>query len=142
MRKQNFYLEMVTPFKILFQETVQHVRVPGIDGYLGILPGHIPLITILKIGEIKVDLDYGTKYFATSGGLIEVLPHQTRLLLETAEEAAFIDIQRAHTARERAKSLLAEKLYEYELEEARIELLKAENRIRVAEKVGYHEVKS
>jgi F-type H+-transporting ATPase subunit epsilon len=129
-----FQLEIITPFQIIYQCQVEHLRAPGIEGYFGVLAGHEPFITTLRIGEIKVDLEKETKYFATSGGIIEVLPHKTTVLVETAEEAQSIDTQRARSSHERAKKRLTEKVVGTDIERARLALIKALNRLKVAKR--------
>ncbi len=132
MKEKFFDLEIVTPLQILYHEKVKHVRLPGTEGYLGILAGHAPLVTTLKIGEIKVDLEKETKYFATSGGIAEVLPFSTTILVETAEEASQIDLKRALASRKRAKEQIKSKLNEIDRQQAQESLKKAENRLSIA----------
>lgn len=134
MNDKYFKLEIITPFQIIYQHQVKHVRMPGTEGYFGVLAGHAPFITTLRTGEIKVDLEHETKYFATSGGTVEVLPHSVTVLVETAEEASQIDVTRALSARDRAQKRLKEKSPETDLERAKAALLRAVNRIGVAQK--------
>ncbi len=134
MKEKFFDLEILTPFQIIYHEKVRHIRVPGVDGYFGVLAGHAPLITSLTIGEIKVDLENGRKYFATSGGTIEVLPYKTSVLVETAESVENIDIARAAAAKARAEKRMKEKQPETNLERAKLALMKANNRLKIQEK--------
>lgn len=136
MKEKFFNLEIVTPFQILYHEKVKHVRLPGTEGYFGILAGHAPFVTTLKIGEIKVNLEHETKYFATSGGIVEVLPYSTTILVETAEEASQIDLKRAIDAKKHAKEQLKMKLKEMEEQQAQDALLRAENRLSVAKHIN------
>ena len=134
-----FNLEIITPQKIIYQQQVKHIRLPGVDGYFGILTGHAPFITSLAIGEIKVDLENDTKFFATSGGVVEVLPQTTRVLVETAEEASKIDVERAIYAKERAKRRLTERVPGTDLERAKDAWYKALNRLKIAKKTKHNE---
>lgn len=134
MEDKYFKLEIITPFQIIYQQEVKHARMPGTEGYFGILAGHAPFITTLRVGEIKVDLEHETKYFATSGGTVEVLPHSVTVLVETAEEASQIDVARALAAKDRAEKRLKEKTPDTDLERAKAALLRAINRIGVAQR--------
>ena len=131
-----FDLEIITPIEVLFKAKVKHIRLPGTEGYLGILAGHAPLVTTLRIGEIKIDLENNeTKYFANSGGIAEVFPNKTSVLVETAEEATQIDVERAISAKERAERRLADKVTETDIERDRQLLAKAINRIKISNMV-------
>lgn len=134
MEDKYFKLEIITPFQIIYQQQVKHIRMPGTEGYFGVLAGHAPFITTLRTGEIKVDLEHDTKYFATSGGTVEVLPHSVTVLVETAEEASQIDVARALAAKGRAEKRLKEKSPDTDLERAKAALLRAINRIGVAQR--------
>jgi len=134
MKDKFFTLEIITPFQILYQDEVKHLRAPGINGYFGVLAGHAPFITALRIGEIKVNLEKETKYFATSGGTIEVLPHKTTILVETAEEASTINTERSKQAKSRAENRLTEKTSSLDIERAHNALQKAINRLNVSKR--------
>ncbi|MDZ7373911.1 MAG: F0F1 ATP synthase subunit epsilon [candidate division KSB1 bacterium] len=133
---KTFLLEIVTPQGVVFSDQVEAVRAPGIDGYFGVLPGHTPLMTALRVGEIRVRRKGELIRFATSGGFVEVLPRRMIILAETAEEAAKIDVARALAARERALKRLRQRTPDIDLERARAALARAMNRLRVA---GYEE---
>lgn len=135
MEAKFFNLEIITPQKIIYQCEVKHIRLPGVDGYLGIKAGHAPFITSLAVGEIKADLAYETKIFATSGGIVEVLPHKTSVLVETAEDASQIDIERAIYAKDRAKRRMAERVPGTDLERAKDAWYRAVNRLKIAHKL-------
>jgi len=131
-----FDLEIISPVSVLFKSQVKHIRLPGIEGSFGILAGHMPLVTTLVPGEIKIDLDSeNTKYFATSGGIVEVLPTKTKILIETAEEAKEIDLERAIYAKERAERRLSEKPTGTDFERAKKALIRANTRIRILKKI-------
>jgi F-type H+-transporting ATPase subunit epsilon len=132
MQEKYFKLEIITPFQIIYQNQVRHVRIPGTEGYFGVLAGHAPFIATLQIGEIKVESDRETKYFAISGGIVEVLPYSTTVLVETAEEANQIDISRAQSAKMRAKSQLKNHAAELIPDQEELALKRAENRLKIS----------
>ncbi|MFQ5822713.1 MAG: F0F1 ATP synthase subunit epsilon [bacterium] len=134
MLPQKLKFEILTPFQKVYSSDVSAVRVPGLNGYFGVLPGHTPLLAALKIGEIKVQIDNKTLYFATSGGFVEVLTHSISVLAESAESAATININRAQEAKERATKRLKEGRKTWDVVRAKAALLRAINRIRVASK--------
>lgn len=101
-------VEIVTPERRLLSEEVDMVTLPGIEGQMGILRGHVPLLTLLDIGEIVLHKQNDTRYIAVGGGIVEVRPDKVTILAETAEQAEEIDLQRAEAARERARISLAE----------------------------------
>lgn len=134
-----FNLEIITPQKVIYQCEVKHIRLPGVDGYFGIKAGHAPLITSLAVGEIKAELASEIKFFATSGGVVEVLPHKTSVLVETAEDASQIDIERAIYAKDRAKRRMTERVPGTDLERAKDAWYRAVNRLRIARKTKQSE---
>ncbi len=103
------HLEIVTPEKQIFSGDVDSVTLPSTTGYLGILPGHAPLLTELGIGEVRYTCGDKTEYLFCSWGFAEVLPGRVVLLAQTAEMASDIDIKRAEEAKARAEMLLASK---------------------------------
>ena len=102
-------LEVVTPERKTFSEDVDMVTIPGIDGELGILPLHVPLITALQPGELRVLKGGQESYLATGGGFAEVLPDRVSILTDMAMLSADIDENAAQTAMDRAKAALADK---------------------------------
>lgn len=101
-------LTIVSPEKELYSGDVDIVLAPGIDGQLGILPNHAPLITQLADGELCTRVGEEEYYFAIHGGFMHVLPDRVIVLADVAERADEIDIERAQAARQRAMELLAE----------------------------------
>jgi F-type H+-transporting ATPase subunit epsilon len=99
-------LRIVTPERSLVTEAVDEVVLPGVEGYLGALPGHTPLLTSLKIGEIKYRSGGAWSYLAVSWGFAEILPDRVTILADVAERAEEIDVERAKSARERAEKKL------------------------------------
>ncbi|MDZ7361247.1 MAG: F0F1 ATP synthase subunit epsilon [candidate division KSB1 bacterium] len=137
---KSFTLEIVTPFRKVFSGNVAAIVAPGEEGYLGVLPGHTPLLTSLQTGYLKVesstaDGESRTLYFAISGGFAEVLPTGVKIFAETAEAAAEIDVKRAEEAKERAMKRLQEGRKQWDLARARGSLARAKNRLEVAGRV-------
>jgi F-type H+-transporting ATPase subunit epsilon len=100
-------LQIVTPQRHVLQETVQAIEIPGKEGYLGVLPGHAPLITELGIGILAYRKGSETRYLSVIQGYAEVLPDRVIVLAEISERAEEIDIGRARAAQERAQAQLA-----------------------------------
>ncbi len=126
-------LEIVTPDRLLVSETVDEVVLPGTEGYLGVLPGHAPLLTALAEGEISYRIGNRTWYLAVSGGFAEVLHHRVSLLAETCEKPEEIDLPRAESARDRARAELTKAgSTESDVQRAAAALRRAMVRIRVA----------
>ncbi|MCL2706992.1 MAG: F0F1 ATP synthase subunit epsilon [Dehalococcoidia bacterium] len=96
-------LDIVTAERMVFSEEVEEVIVPGIDGELGILPYHAPLMTILSSGELQIRQEGTEVNLAVSGGFIDVRPDHIIILADSAERAEEIDISRAEEARRRAE---------------------------------------
>jgi F-type H+-transporting ATPase subunit epsilon len=99
-------LEIVTPDRQVVHESVSSVTIPGKNGYLGILPGHSPLLSELKVGEVVYTRDDTKHYLAVSWGFAEVLPNRCIILVQSAERAEEIDLTRAERALERAEERL------------------------------------
>ena len=126
-------LEIVTPEKLVEKDTVSEVQIPGKDGYLGVLPGHAPLITELGVGEIRYRGD-GMEYrLAVAWGFAEILPNKVTILAETAERANEIDLPRAQKAKQAAEERLHAADDEETTDKALNQLARAETRIAVAE---------
>ncbi len=129
-------LIVVTPEKQLLRQSVAEVQLPGAEGYLGILPGHAPLMTELGIGELSYHDSSGKEsaHLAIIRGFAEVLPDRVTLLAETAEFAAEIDLARAEAARARAEKHLASGDPNINWDRASVALQRAVIRIQVARK--------
>ncbi len=128
-----FQLEIVTPEKKVVDTPAEEIQIPGKNGYLGILPGHAPLITELSVGEITFRSGSTEERFAVAWGFAEVLPDKVTILAETAERPSEIDAERARKAKERAEKRLASGDTEVDVERALESLHKAEVRLQVAE---------
>src|SRR5215475_11880229 len=120
-----FQLEIVTPDRQVVDDRAEEAQIPGKGGYLGILPGHAPLITELAVGEISYRTGAQTKRLAVAWGFAEVLPAKVTILAETAERAEEIDVERARKAKERAEQMLKERSDQVDEESARMALERA-----------------
>jgi F-type H+-transporting ATPase subunit epsilon len=129
-------LIVVTPERQLLRETVVEVTIPGLDGQLGILPGHAPLITELGIGELgyRTATSSQTTTLAIVHGFAEVLPERVTVLAETAERAEEIDLARAEAALARAEKRMVSHDPDIDWDRAAIALQRAVIRIHVARK--------
>jgi F-type H+-transporting ATPase subunit epsilon len=127
-----FQLEIVTPEKKVVDTAVEEVQIPGKNGYLGILPGHAPLITELAVGEITFRGASGEQHLAVAWGFAEVLPDKVTVLAETAERPSEIDVERSRKAKERAEQLLTSGDTSVDVERALDALARAEARLQVA----------
>ncbi len=101
-------LEIVTPEEKVYSETVDSVVLPGVEGEAGILPGHVPLLTMLKPGELTVSKDGQEVVLAVDKGFAQVLGDKVSVLAEGAIDIAEIDLTAVDEARERAEKALAE----------------------------------
>jgi F-type H+-transporting ATPase subunit epsilon len=101
---ETFELEVVTPERQLVKEQVEEAQIPGREGYLGVLPGHAPLLTELGTGFMYYVVAGKRRYLSIHGGFAEVLPDRVRLLANGSERAEEIDVERARRALERAQS--------------------------------------
>jgi len=129
---KHIHLEIVTPERQLFSGQVDAVTVPSTTGYLGILPGHAPLLAELGIGEISYKIGDHTEYLFCSWGFLEVLPDRVVVLAQTAEKASDIDLNRAEQAKNRAEKLLASKAPDTDYARAQLALLRAISRLDAA----------
>ncbi len=136
MSVEAIQLVIVTPQRQLLRESVAEVQLPGANGYLGVLPGHAPLITELGIGELSYHDLSGKEsaHLAIIRGFAEVLPDRVTVLAETAELAHEIDLARADAARARAEKRLASGDTNIDWDRASISLQRALIRIQVARK--------
>jgi F-type H+-transporting ATPase subunit epsilon len=129
-------LTVVTPARQLLRETVVEVTIPGLDGQLGILPGHAPLITELGIGELSYRTATSSvpTTLAIIRGFAEVLPDRATVLAETAERAGEIDLTRAEAALARAEKRIGSQDPNIDWDRASIALKRAVIRVQVARK--------
>lgn len=129
-----FELEIVTPEKLVVKDVAEEAQIPGKNGYLGILPGHAPLITELAVGEITYRIGGMTKHISVAWGFAEVLPNKTTILAETAERPDEIDVNRAERAKERCEQALKSPTPDMDYDAVQAALQRAETRLDVAKK--------
>jgi len=135
--KGKMLLEIVAPSRqVVRSERVDEVIAPGSEGEFGVLPGHTPFLTTLKVGVLSYREGHDWHYLAVDWGYAEVGPDRVVILAEGADRASEIDITEARLAKEQAEKKLSEKLEQKEYEKARIDLMRAMIRIQVSEKHG------
>ena len=130
-------LTVVTSDRALVHEQVEELQIPGAEGYLGILPGHAPLFSELKVGELGYRIGDRWFWLSIAWGFVEVLPDQVRLLAETAERAHEIDVERATRAKERAEERISKGGDDIDYKRALVALERALIRLQVSQK-GRH----
>jgi F-type H+-transporting ATPase subunit epsilon len=130
---RKLHVDIVTVEGRRFKGDADFVVAPGSEGELGILPQHIPLLTFLQPGTVKVRNDSDEQFFFVSGGFLEVRPDEVTVLADAAERAEDIDEARAEEARRRAADLLQQKLSDTDQAAAAVALARAEARLRLAD---------
>lgn len=131
---EKIHLVIVTPERQLFSGLVDQVTVPSTQGYLGILPGHAPLLAELGIGNIGYRIGIHSELLFCSWGFAEVLPDRVVLLAQTAEPASEIDLKRAEQARSRAEKRLSSKDPNLDFARAELALFRAISRLEAAKR--------
>ncbi len=130
-------VEIVTGERVVYtEEDVDMVVAPGIDGTLGILPRHAPLITVLSSGELRIKKGGREEALVVFGGFMEVTPDRVIVLADTAENVEEIDLAQAEEARRRAEASIANRQGQVDLEEAEAALRRATLRLRVGQRRG------
>ena len=130
MSKQ-FHLDIITPTSTESFDSVEYVRIPSLDGLLGIQAKHAQAIIGLDIGEIRITREGKNYFYATSGGFVDIASEGVQLLLETIEEASMVDQYRASDSLDRAKKRIKEPS-SINLERANKSVKRAQNRIRIS----------
>ena len=125
-------LQIVSADRLLVNEQVDEVEIPGSEGYLGVLPGHTPLLATLQVGELWYRQGQEKHYLAIAFGFVEVQPDGVTILAQIAEPAQEIDLARAEAAKKRAEERLSKPTTDMDFERARIAMLKALVRLQVA----------
>jgi F-type H+-transporting ATPase subunit epsilon len=125
-------LEIVTPDRSVVREQVDEVEIPGAEGYFGVLPGHTPLLAMLKVGELWYRQGSEKSYLSIAFGFAEVLPDRVTILAQLAERPDDIDVARAEAAKHRAEERIAKLSADVDFERARIALMKSLVRLQVA----------
>jgi len=131
----NISLEVLTPEKLIFNEKVESVTVPGTKGRFQVLKDHAPLISTIDIGVIDLKKNNERDHFTTGGGTIEVLKNKVTILVDSIEKVEDIDVYRAEKAKERAEERLVKKNVEdVDAIRAELALKRAVNRINAKNK--------
>ena len=129
-------LEIATPQRLIFTREVDEVVLPSLDGYMGVLQGHAPLLASLEIGEISFRVGNERTYLCVANGFAEVLRDGVQVLAEVCEPAEEIDVERARRAKERAETRLASDAADVEFARARASLARAVTRIQTHSRLG------
>ena len=127
-------LEIITAERQVFADDVNVVVAPGIEGELGILPHHAPLMTMIKPGELLIRKDSEETYMSVSGGFLEIRPDKTIILADACERAEEIDIERAEEAKRRAEERLKTHPPDVDMAQVQAALLRSLARLKVAER--------
>ena len=130
---EKILLEIVTTERKVLSEMVDIVVAPGELGEFGVLPGHIPFLCKLKVGDLKYRIGAVSRHIAIMGGYAEVANNQVTILATAAEDALEIDIVRAKAARERAERRIAEARDNLDFHRAQAALQRAMARLKIAE---------
>jgi F-type H+-transporting ATPase subunit epsilon len=130
-------LSIVTPERAVVREAVDELQIPGAAGYFGVLPGHAPLFSELKVGEVSYRQGDKWVSLAVAWGFVEVQSNKVRILAETAERAHEIDVERATRAKERAEQRIAKGGDDIDYNRALVALERALVRIQVAAKAHH-----
>lgn len=123
-------LEIVTPERRVLALGVDEVVMPTVEGYMGVLPGHAPLLALLDVGELSYRVGKERHYLTVANGYTEVLRDSVSIMAETSEKAEEIDLERAERARERAEKELAVQSSQQAFAHAEVRLKKALTRIQ------------
>ncbi len=129
-----FRLEIVTAERLAFADDVNVLVAPGIEGQLGILPHHAPLMTMLQPGELLIRKDNEEIYWAITGGFLEVRPDKVIILAAACEQADEIDLARAEVAKRRAEERLKQRVPDVDYAAAEAALCRSLARLKVAER--------
>ncbi|GEC91616.1 MULTISPECIES: F0F1 ATP synthase subunit epsilon [Brevibacillus] len=126
-------VEVVTPERVVYSGQAEMVIARGLQGEIGIMPNHVPLVTPLKTAPVRIKTEGDKEVkMAVSGGFMEVRGDKVTILAETAELPGDIDVERAKSAKERAEKRLAEKYAELDVKRAERALQRAMARLDVA----------
>jgi F-type H+-transporting ATPase subunit epsilon len=126
-------LEVATPERELVREQVSEVQLPGKEGYMGVLPGHAPLLGMLGVGILSYVAGGVKRHLSIHGGFLEILDDHVRVLADQAERAEEIDIQRAKAALQRSQEQAINPALGVEPAEALAAVMRAQARIAAAE---------
>jgi F-type H+-transporting ATPase subunit epsilon len=126
-------LQLVSVDRMLVDQMVDEVEIPGSEGYFGVLPGHAPLLALIGVGELSYRVGQGTIHMLVANGFAEVLPDRVTVLTQIAERPEEIDVARAEAAKKRAEErMYSTPMVEIDYERARIALMKSLMRLQIA----------
>jgi F-type H+-transporting ATPase subunit epsilon len=130
------HIELVTQEKKIFDEpNADMIIIPAVEGEMGVLPNHAPVLTTLTFGELVVRKGNAEERFAIYGGVVDVRPDKVVVLADTAESSFALDLEQAQEARDRARKLLEEGVPEADNREAELALRRANLAIKVSQKM-------
>ncbi len=130
------HVELVTQAEKIFDEpAADMVLVPAVEGEMGVLPNHAPVLTTMGYGELVVRKGEAEERFAIYGGVVDVRPDKVVVLADLAESSFALDLQEAQAARERAQQLLAEGPPGAEYRQAELALRRAHLAVRISQKI-------
>ncbi|GAA5193812.1 F0F1 ATP synthase subunit epsilon [Ferrimonas gelatinilytica] len=133
------HLDVVSAHEKLFSGLVETVQVTGIEGELGILPGHVPLLTAIKPGMVRIVKQHGKEEMIyLSGGILEVQPNSVIVMADVAIRAEDIDVEAAREAKRAAQERIAHAGVDFDYDAAQIELERALAQLRVVETIRKH----
>jgi F-type H+-transporting ATPase subunit epsilon len=130
-------LKIATPEKVVYGNEVDQVSIPTMDGEITVLPNHVPLVSVLKAGEMRIVDKEGEQVLAVSGGFLEVRgQNEIVILADNAERATEIDVERAEQARARAEEMMKQAKAAEDIDFAKLQAVidREMNRIRVGKK--------
>ncbi len=131
MAENRIQLDIVTPDKVAFSGQVEEVNLSGALGDFGVLPGHTPFLSQLRIGPMHFRQEGRVQWFALNRGIAEVTPQKVTVLVQTAESKEEIDVNRAEAARKRAEERLRERREGIDTARAEAALQRALARLKV-----------
>jgi len=132
MADKKIKLKVIAPDKIVFDKEVDSVVAKGVNGEFGILPNHVPFMSVLSIGVTKVNYDDKVETISTVGGVFQVKDNVATIITKAAEMGSDVDVPRAKEAKERAEALLGSLPAGAEYDKAQIALLRAVTRLKAA----------
>ena len=127
-------LEVAAPDRQLVDEDVDEVQAPAADGYMGVLPGHAPLLTQLGSGVLELKQDGQPRYIAIHDGIMEVLPDRVRVLASSAAWADEVDVEKAREELARAMELIAERRRDNHIDQAQAAVAQARAQLEAHER--------
>ena len=132
--KKQFHIDIITPTSIESFDNVSYLRIPSLEGLIGVQANHAQAVIGLDVGEIKITKDDKDILFATSGGFADIAKEGVQLLLETSEKFDSIDLQRAEASLKRAKNRMSDQSINLARAEASVK--RAQNRLRIIKKMS------